>query len=222
MTRAQNSGINEFPISIDFFDNPSICAVTVEHGAMGQAATIMLLYAIYRNGYFIEWTPENCVVLLKELPGIKIKKMEKIVKTLVEWGFFDREIFEQHQVLTNRDIQQHFRKAAQPETLPTKDSLPYWLKDEPDNEENIMEASDSQDEDNSNTPVNVNVLGDMIMNDEQWMKEMCAKNQMDRAGLLERIDKFSIESIRRGKVFYNSLDEAKNSFCKWLSTRPIP
>ena len=222
MTRTHHSGINEFPLSIDFFDNPSICAVTVEHGAMGQAATIMLLYAIYRNGYFIEWTPENCVVLLKELPGIKIRKMEKIVKTLVEWGFFDREIFEQHQVLTNRDIQQHFRKAAEPETLPTKDSLPYWLIDEHDNEENTMEASDSQDEDNSDTLVNVNVLGDMIMNDEQWMKEMCAKNQMDRAGLLERIDKFSIESIRRGKVFYNNLDEAKNSFCKWLSTRPIP
>lgn len=222
MTRAHHSGINEFPLSIDFFDNPSICAVTVEHGAMGQAATIMLLYAIYRNGYFIEWTPENCVVLLKELPGIKIKKMEKIVKTLVEWGFFDREIFEQHQVLTNRDIQQHFRKAAQPETLLTKDSLPYWLIDEHDNEENIMEASGSQDEDNSNTQVNSHLLADMIKDDEVWMVDVCVKNRMEMAELQKRLDRFFMESIRRGKVFYNSLDEAKNTFCKWLSTRPIP
>lgn len=222
MTRTQNPGINEFPLSIDFFDNPSICAVTVEHGAMGQAATIMLLYAIYRNGYFIEWTPENCVVLLKELPGIKIKKMEKIVKTLVEWGFFDREIFEQHQVLTNRDIQQYFRKAVQPESLPTKDSLPYWLIDEPDNDDNTKETSESQDEDNSNTPVNSNELADMIKDDEVWMVDMCIKNRMDMAELQKRLDRFAMESIRCGKEVYNDLAEARNTFCRWLSTGEIP
>ena len=34
--------------------------------------------------------------------------MQKIVKTLVEWGFFDRAAFEEHQVLTNREIQQQY------------------------------------------------------------------------------------------------------------------
>ena len=97
-----------FQLSIDFFDRPEICAVTVEHGTKGQAATIMLLCAIYNNGYFIEWKPENSIVILKELPGINISKMQKIVKTLVEWGFFDRAAFEEQQVLTSREIQQQY------------------------------------------------------------------------------------------------------------------
>ena len=55
-----------FQLSVDFFDRPDICAVTVEHGIKGQAATIMLLCAIYKNGYFIEWKPENYLVLRQD------------------------------------------------------------------------------------------------------------------------------------------------------------
>ena len=135
MTRTKNSGINEFPLSVDFFDNPKICAVTVEHGIKGQAAAIMLLCAIYRNGYFIEWTPENYITILKELPGIKVKKMQKIVETLVEWGFFDRSLFEKHQVLTSREIQQHFCKSTGNGHQTAVGSLPYWLADEGNDED---------------------------------------------------------------------------------------
>ena len=139
MTRNQKIGIKSFLISVDFFDNPKICAVTVEHGIKGQAAAIMLLCAIYRNGYFIEWTPENYITILKELPGIKIKKMQKIVETLVEWGFFDRTLFEKHQVLTSIEIQQYFVKEAGLENKTTDDPLPYWLADEENMEENMEE-----------------------------------------------------------------------------------
>ena len=135
MNTTQKTGINVFPISVDFFDKPEICAVTIEHGIKGQAATMMLLCAIYRNGYFIEWKPENFLPILKELPGIKIKKIEKIVKTLVEWGFFDRTLFEQHQVLSNREIQKHYLDAAKFEIQRAEDTLPYWLTDENDNED---------------------------------------------------------------------------------------
>ena len=226
MKTEQNSGINEFPLSIDFFNNPKICAVTVEHGIKGQIAAIMLLYTIYRNGYFIEWTQENCVVILKELPGIKIKKMEKIVKTLVEWEFFDSTMFEQYHVLTNRDIQQHFINTAQSETLSAKTTLPYWLiednadDDANDDEDNAMETIDSHDE-NTNTPINAEVLVDFIMSERQWMEDMCAKNQMDRAELLEMLGKFSIESRRHGIDVYNSIAVVKNNFCRWLSTGQI-
>ena len=122
-----------FQLSVDFFDRPDICAVTVEHGIKGQAATIMLLCAIYKNGYFIEWKPENYLVILKELPGIKIKKMEKIVKTLVEWGFFDKTAFDVHQVLTSREIQLQYLE-SQENNLTDVDALPYWLTNDNEND----------------------------------------------------------------------------------------
>ena len=49
MARPIKTGLNYFPLDVDFFDDPKICAVTVEHGIKGQAAAIMLLCAIYRN-----------------------------------------------------------------------------------------------------------------------------------------------------------------------------
>ena len=141
-------------LSVDFFDRPEICAVTVEHGIKGQAATIMLLCAIYQNGYFIEWKPENYISILKELPGIKINKLPKIVKTLVEWGFFDKEAFEKYQVLTSREIQQQYL-ASQEGNLSDADDLPYWMTidNEIDNNE-VLEGkgsnTDERGEENEN------------------------------------------------------------------------
>ena len=64
MARPIKTGLNYFPLDVDFFNDPRISAVTVVHGIKGQAAVIMLLCAIYRNGYYFEWTPENYVVLI--------------------------------------------------------------------------------------------------------------------------------------------------------------
>ena len=61
MARPTKTGLNYFPLDVDFFDDPRVGAVTVEHGTEGQAAVVMLLCAIYRNGYYIEWTQENDV-----------------------------------------------------------------------------------------------------------------------------------------------------------------
>ena len=130
MARTPKTGLNYFPFDVDFFDDPKVCAVIVEHGVKGQAAIVMLLCAIYRHGYFLEWTPECCVMLLRNLPGVTISKMGKIIKTLVEWEFFDRQLFEEHQVLTNRDIQQRFLIAARRRKFATSDALPYWLVEE--------------------------------------------------------------------------------------------
>ena len=108
MARPPKTGLNYFPLDVDFFSDPKICTVTVEHGIKGQAATIMLLCAIYRSGYYIPWNAEQCVLILKDLPGVTIAKMQKIVGTLVECQFFDKTLFHQHQVLTSRGIQQRF------------------------------------------------------------------------------------------------------------------
>jgi hypothetical protein len=130
MARPTKTGLNYFPLDVDFFDDPRVGAVTVEHGTKGQAAVVMLLCAIYRNGYYIEWTQENCIAILKELPGINIKKMQKIVRTLVEWDFFDRSLFEGQQVLTSRDIQQHYTVAARKRKVKPDETMPYWMGDE--------------------------------------------------------------------------------------------
>ena len=129
MARPLKTGLNYFPFDVDFFDDPRVGAAIVEHGIKGQAAVVMLLCTIYRNGYYVEWTPANRVAILKQLPGITLGKMEKIVGTLAAWDFFDRTLFEQHQVLTSRDIQQHYLVAARRRKHASDEPLLYLLDD---------------------------------------------------------------------------------------------
>ena len=233
MTRTQKTGIDYFPISVDFFDNPKICAVTVEHGIKGQAAVMMILCAIYRNGYYIEWTPEVYITILKELPGINIKKMQKIVGTLVEWGFFDQSLFEQHQVLTSRDIQQYFSKAADLEHKTANGSLPYWLVKENDNEDGNADSCEdvSKEECNDNTTKNMYenyirhdlkpIIG-KIVEDRQWTKDTCALNGFDEAELKAWLNDFIIYLEKQGKREQYGIDKMRDSFETWHTTGKVP
>ena len=241
MTRNQEMGINSFPISVDFFDNPKICAVTVEHGIKGQAAAIMLLCAIYRNGYFIEWIPENYITILKELPGIKVKKMQKIVETLVEWGFFDSSLFEQHQVLTSRVIQQHFSKETELEHKSADGSLPYWLVDEEDNEDGNMYENNDVTEENTNDDTVKEVCDDdvpeeynpdiehnskrligILKKDRRWKDNMHHVFGIDEARLMKRLDEYYQYLVSSGKDRCYLIDDMQNLFEIWHKTGEIP
>lgn len=232
MNTTQKTEINEFPLSVDFFDKPEICAVTIEHGIKGQAATMMLLCAIYRNGYFIEWKPENFLPILKELPGIKIKKIEKIVKTLVEWGFFDRTLFEQHQVLSNREIQKYYLDATRLENPTVDDSLPYWLIDENDNEDTDNDGyhDDTTNEDyNDDTanedynewqplsfPAEASVTAINLMEDNLWVDSMCEKYEIDKNELDKWVDQFVTECETDGNDIFDNIDDFVSNFDTWI------
>lgn len=236
MKTTHNPGINSFPISVDFFDKPEICAVTIEHGVKGQAAAIILLCAIYRNGYFIEWKPENYLPILKELPGINIKKMQRIVKTLVEWDFFDQEMFEQQQVLTNSEIQQHFME-VQDECFPDEDTLPYWLTDGNDdsNENNNNDNYSAQDDNhgahedkhdslkNENvvyhpTPKHVRELIGNLFKDKPWVEEICVERKMNTTKLKELLDLFAQDCEKTGKDMYGTTYDMLNDFFNRIDT----
>ena len=236
-TTNQEKGIKDFQLSVDFFDKPEICAVTVEHGIRGQAATIMLLCTIYKNGYFIEWKPENYISILKELPGIVISRMEKIVKTLVEWGFFDKTAFEEHQVLTNQDIQQQFL-AAHEGNIPDANTLPYWLTDDngkdtkevlDDNEKSTDKALKENKQETQKTKV---IIGEVtfyfparpseciepLMQDQPWVMDMCKGYNIEPKELREWLETFAIESEEKGKKIYNDYDDLMEHFDYWMIT----
>ena len=112
MARKPKTGLDYFPLDTDFFDDVRVSAVTVGHGATGMVATVMLLCAIYKNGYYLLWDKEARVTVAQAMPGITLSELDAIVATLVEWDFFDHNLFEQYGVLTSSDIQRRFFHAA--------------------------------------------------------------------------------------------------------------
>lgn len=112
MARPNKTGLDYFPLDIDFFDDEKIVAISGEFGIKGEIVAIKLLCAIYRNGYFILWNDLLKFKLLKNLPGISSELLDSIMNRLVLWGFFDKGLFDSMGVLTSVGIQKRYFKIS--------------------------------------------------------------------------------------------------------------
>lgn len=112
MSRPNKTGLDYFPLDIDFFDDEKIVAISGEFGIKGEIVAIKLLCAIYRNGYFILWNDLLKFKLLKNLPGISSELLDSIMNRLVLWGFFDKGLFDSMGVLTSVGIQKRYFKIS--------------------------------------------------------------------------------------------------------------
>lgn len=109
MARPIKHGLDYFPFDVDFFSDEKIVAISGEFGIKGEITAIKLLCAVYRNGYFIEWSEMLKFKMLKELPGVSAELLEQIIKRLVKWDFFDKALFDSASILTSRGIQRRYQ-----------------------------------------------------------------------------------------------------------------
>ena len=112
MARPVKKGLDYFPLYVDIFDNEKVAAISGEFQLKGEIIVIKLLCAVYRNGYYYEWSEMNRMYLLRQLPGVSSGLLEQVVQRLVKWGFFDRSLFDSPGVLTSRRIQEHYFAAT--------------------------------------------------------------------------------------------------------------
>lgn len=112
MARPEEYGLKYFSFNVDFFNDEKIEAISGEFGIKGEITIIKLLCAIYRNGYFIEWTEMLKMKLLKNLPGVSSDLLDQIIIRLVKWGFFDKNLFDSANILTSHGIQKRYFEAV--------------------------------------------------------------------------------------------------------------
>lgn len=142
MARPTKKGLEYFPFDVDFFNDEKIEAISGEFGIKGEIVAIKLLTAVYRNGYFVEWSEMLQMKMLKSLPSISKVLLEQILSRLVRWDFFDENLFNSAKVLTSKGIQKRYFEATK--RCKPSDSLPYLLVNVTKTPVNVAE-----------TPVNV-------------------------------------------------------------------
>ena len=122
MGRPQKKGVPHFPLSVDFFSQDLVCALRSEFGLKGEITLVKMLCQVFRHGYYLKWNTSTRMHLLGQLPGVNSELLSQIVQRLVKWGYFDRELFREHKVLTNAGIQQQYfsltRRRQQPRNIP--------------------------------------------------------------------------------------------------------
>lgn len=125
MARPRKTGLEYFPFDVDFFEDEKIVAIAGEFGLKGEITAVKLLCAVYRNGYFIEWSEMLRMKMLRSLPGISPELLEQIVARLVKWEFFDKHLFDSVRVLTSKGIQRRFLNGSRKRLK--MQQYPYWL-----------------------------------------------------------------------------------------------
>lgn len=130
----QKQGLDYFDLSVDFFDDDKIALVEAEMGVEGSYIALRLLCKIYRiNGYYMPWGETEMLLFSRSCPEITAEKVQQAVALLVKRGFFDKEMFEQHQVLTSKAIQRRYFNAVKRRSAAGRSELPYIISDSADN-----------------------------------------------------------------------------------------
>lgn len=108
-----SSGIDYFPMNVDFWNDDKIELIECEFGIKGALIVIKLLCKIYREGYYYQWGEDECLLFANKVgKDIDAELVDKVVHRLVSRGFFDEELFNTHQVLTSRGIQKRYFEAV--------------------------------------------------------------------------------------------------------------
>ncbi len=107
------TGIDYFPLDIDFFQDEKIQFISARFGMKGEAITVRLLCKIYRNGYYSIWDEDTALMFAKSAgDGCTDNYANDVVCELVRRGFFDKGIFDKFNILTSRGIQKRYLEAG--------------------------------------------------------------------------------------------------------------
>jgi hypothetical protein len=140
MARPSKKGLDYFPLDVNIFENEKVAAISGEFQIKGEITLIKLLCAIYRNGYYYEWSEMNRAHLLRQLPGISPGLLDQVIDRLVKWGFFDKSLFDSSKILTSSSIQErYFAAIARRKTNIT--GYPYLLINVCNNAVNVCNNS---------------------------------------------------------------------------------
>ena len=55
-------GINYFPVGVNFMEENAMEVIEAKYGIKGSAIVLKLLCKIYKEGYFIHWDEEQCLI----------------------------------------------------------------------------------------------------------------------------------------------------------------
>ena len=113
MARKGKSGLDYFPMDIDFFSDEKIEFVSAKFGTISELIPIKLLMRIYRKGYFIDWDEDVCILFSKKFgDDITFNLLNDVVSELVKRDFFSSSMYQDFGILTSRGIQKRFLEAT--------------------------------------------------------------------------------------------------------------
>ena len=106
-------GINYFPVGVNFMEENAMEVIEAKYGIKGPAIVLKLLCKIYKEGYFIRWDEEQCLIFANKAGReVQAEEVQEIIEILFIKGILDRNSYLENGILTSENIQKVWLEAT--------------------------------------------------------------------------------------------------------------
>ena len=145
-------GINYFPVGVNFMEENAMEVIEAKYGIKGAAIVLKLLCKIYKEGYFIRWDEEQCLIFANKAGReVQVAEVQGIIEILFIKGILDRNSYLENGILTSANIQKVWMEATKRRKRELSE-LPYLMvktekeNDKPEKESGKPDNASTQQE----------------------------------------------------------------------------
>jgi len=109
VARPNKDGLDYFPVDTKFDDEINI--ILSKFGPKGVGILVIGWQIIYHNSYFLPWS-ERELFIYKSRFNAEIELINDVINECLEWGIFNKAIYDKYGVLTSKGIQKRFIEAT--------------------------------------------------------------------------------------------------------------
>ena len=111
MAAPQKEGLEYFPVDVDMAQDDKIYMIEVECGLEGFGLLMKLLMKIYKNSYYLNWN-EKTAKIFAHKNSVDVNVINNLIQSALENKVFNKEKYEQYNILTSTGIQKRYFKAT--------------------------------------------------------------------------------------------------------------
>ena len=145
-------GINYFPVGVNFMEENAMEVIEAKYGIKGSAIVLKLLCKIYKEGYFIRWDEEQCLIFANKAGReVQAAEVQGIIEILFIKGIMDKNSYLENGILTSENIQKVWMEATKRRKRELSE-LPYLMvktekeNDKPEKERGKPDNASTQQE----------------------------------------------------------------------------
>ena len=106
-------GINYFPVGVNFMEENAMEGIEAKYGIKGSAIVLKLMCKIYKEGYYIRWDEEQCLIFANKAGReVQAEEVQGIIEILFTKGILDRNSYQENGILTSESIQKVWMEAT--------------------------------------------------------------------------------------------------------------
>ncbi len=104
-------GINYFPVGVNFMEENAMEVIEAKYGIKGSAIVLKLMCKIYKEGYYIRWDEEQCLIFANKAGReVQAEEVQGIIEILFTKGILDRNSYQENGILTSESIQKRYEQ----------------------------------------------------------------------------------------------------------------